>query len=53
MNPISDSRRKTESGGTGEGRTELIGRFFPTGTPVGKIEDTVVKALELYRRRER
>ena len=33
--------------------TELIGRFFPTGTPVGKIEDTVVKALELYRRRER
>ena len=50
---LSDGRRKTASGGAGEGRTELIGRFFPTGTPVGKIEDTVVKALELYRRRER
>ena len=44
---------KTKSGGAGEDRTELIGRFFPAGTPVGKIEDTVVKALELYRRRER
>ena len=50
---LSDSRRKNESGGAGEGRTELIGRFFPAGTPVGKIEDTVVKALKLYRRRER
>lgn len=50
---LSDGRRKNESDGAGEGRTELIGRLFPTGTPVGKIEDTVVKALELYRRRER
>ena len=30
-----------------------IDRFFPAGTPVGKIEETIVKALELYRRRER
>ncbi|EOS65750.1 ParB/RepB/Spo0J family partition protein [Oscillibacter sp. 1-3] len=30
-----------------------IDRFFPAGTPAQKIEDTIVKALEMYRRRER
>lgn len=30
-----------------------IDRFFPAGTPAQKIEDTIVKALELYRKRER
>lgn len=30
-----------------------IAKFFPAGTPAQKIEDTIVKALELYHRRER
>ena len=30
-----------------------IDKFFPVGTPAQKIEDTIVKALEMYRRRER
>ena len=30
-----------------------IDKFFPAGTPAHKIEDTIVKALEMYRRRER
>ena len=30
-----------------------IDKFFPAGTPAQKIEDTIVKALEMYRRRER
>lgn len=32
---------------------ERISRFFEPGTPAQKIEDTIVKALELYRRRQR
>lgn len=32
---------------------ERIARFFPAGTPVQKMEDTIVKALELYRKRQR
>ena len=32
---------------------ERINKFFKPGTPAQKIEDTIVKALELYRRRER
>ena len=32
---------------------ERIAKFFPAGTPAQKIEDTIVKALEMYRRRER
>ena len=32
---------------------EKINRFFPAGTPAQKIEDTIIKALELYRQRER
>lgn len=32
---------------------ERLAKFFPAGTPVQKIEDTIVKALELYRKRER
>ena len=32
---------------------EKISRFFAPGTPTQKIEDTIVKALELYRRRQR
>ena len=32
---------------------ERIGRFFAPGTPAKSIEDTIVKALELYRRRQR
>ncbi|MDD4494435.1 MAG: ParB/RepB/Spo0J family partition protein [Eubacteriales bacterium] len=32
---------------------EKISRYFPPGTPAQKIEDTIIKALELYRKRER
>ena len=32
---------------------ERIAKYFPAGTPVQKIEDTIVKALELYRKRQR
>lgn len=32
---------------------ERISKYFAPGTPVQKIEDTIVKALELYRKRER
>ena len=32
---------------------DKINRFFPVGTPAQKIEDTIIKALELYRQRER
>lgn len=32
---------------------ERISKFFPPGTPVQKMEDTIVKALELYRKRQR
>lgn len=32
---------------------ERINKYFAPGTPAQKIEDTIVKALELYRRRER
>ena len=32
---------------------ERIGRFFPPGTSPQKMEDTIVKALELYRKRQR
>ena len=31
---------------------ERISKYFAPGTPAQKIEDTIVKALELYRRRE-
>ena len=30
-----------------------IAKFFPAGTPAKKMEETIVKALELYRRRQR
>jgi len=30
-----------------------ISKYFAPGTPAQKIEDTIVKALELYRQRER
>lgn len=32
---------------------EKISRFFAPGTPTQKIEDTIVKALEVYRKRQR
>ena len=32
---------------------EKISRFFPAGTPAQKMEETIVKALELWRQRER
>ena len=32
---------------------EKISKYFPAGTPAEKIEDTIIKALELYRRRQR
>lgn len=32
---------------------ERINKYFPAGTPADKIEDTIIKALELYRKRER
>lgn len=32
---------------------ERISKYFAPGTPAQKIEDTIIKALELYRKRER
>ena len=32
---------------------ERISRYFSPGTPAQKIEDTIIKALELYRKRQR
>jgi len=32
---------------------ERISRYFAPGTPAQKIEDTIIKALELYRQRQR
>lgn len=32
---------------------ERISKYFAPGTPAQRIEDTIIKALELYRRRER
>ena len=32
---------------------ERISKYFAPGTPAQKIEDTIIKALELYRRRDR
>ena len=32
---------------------ERISKYFPTGTPAQKIEDTIVKALDMYYRRQR
>lgn len=32
---------------------ERINKYFAPGTPAQKIEDTIIKALELYRKRER
>ena len=32
---------------------ERISKYFAPGTPVQKMEDTIVKALELYRKRQR
>ena len=33
--------------------SERIRKYFPEGTPKEKIEETIVKALELYRKRQR
>jgi len=32
---------------------DRISKFFKPGTPVEKIEETIIKALELYRKRQR
>ena len=32
---------------------DKINKFFPVGTPAQKVEETIIKALELYRQRER
>ena len=32
---------------------DRISKFFKPGTPAQKIEDTIIKALELYRKRQR
>ena len=32
---------------------ERISKYFAPGTPAQKIEDTIIKALDLYRRRQR
>ena len=32
---------------------DRISKFFAPGTPVQKMEDTIIKALELYRKRQR
>ena len=33
--------------------TDRISKYFAPGTPAQKIEDTIIKALELYRKRQR
>jgi ParB family chromosome partitioning protein len=30
-----------------------LAKYFPSGTPKEKMEDTIIKALELYRKRQR
>jgi ParB-like chromosome segregation protein Spo0J len=32
---------------------ERISKYFPAGTPAQKIEDTIIQALELWRKRQR
>ncbi|MDR2673146.1 MAG: ParB/RepB/Spo0J family partition protein [Coriobacteriales bacterium] len=32
---------------------DKLSRYFDSGTPVAQIEETIIKALELYRKRER
>jgi ParB family chromosome partitioning protein len=32
---------------------DRLSKYFPTGTPTDKIQDTIIKALELWRQRER
>lgn len=32
---------------------ERISKYFPVGTPTQKIEDTIIKALDLYQKRQR
>ena len=32
---------------------ERISKYFAPGTPAKKMEDTIIKALELYRKRQR
>ena len=32
---------------------DRISKYFAPGTPVQKMEDTIIKALELYRKRQR
>lgn len=32
---------------------DKINKYFPVGTPTQKIEDTIVKALEMYQKRQR
>ncbi|MCI8619475.1 MAG: ParB/RepB/Spo0J family partition protein [Oscillospiraceae bacterium] len=32
---------------------DRISKYFPPGTPAQKIEDTIIKALEFYRKRQR
>lgn len=32
---------------------ERISKYFSVGTPAKQIEDTIIKALELYRKKER
>jgi ParB family chromosome partitioning protein len=32
---------------------DRISKYFDQGTPVATIEETIIKALELYRKRER
>ena len=32
---------------------ERISKYFAPGTPAQKIEDTIIKALDLYRKRQR
>jgi ParB family chromosome partitioning protein len=32
---------------------DKLSRYFEAGTPVATIEETIIKALELYRKRQR
>lgn len=46
-------QRKTKSGRAVENPEEPTEKYFPSGTSQQKMEETIIKALELYRKREK
>ena len=52
-NLLPDLLSKVDEGKIAMRPRERIAKFFPEGTPKEKMEDTIIKALELYRKRER